>query len=64
MTWRQKTEAEKAIAFEAIRPRLPDAWTLLEIVESANPPDEHDDPSSRAALPGTTSTSMPGTAGR
>ena len=45
MTWRQETEAEKAIAFEAIRPRLPDAWTLLEIVESASPPDEHDDPS-------------------
>lgn len=39
MTWKDKTEAEKAIAFEAIRTRMPDAWTLLAIVESTNPPD-------------------------
>ena len=39
------TEVEKAVAFEAIRSRIPDAWTLLEIVESAAPPDTHDDPS-------------------
>ncbi len=40
----EKTELQKAVAFEAIRGRLPDVWTLLEIVESANPPDYHDDP--------------------
>jgi hypothetical protein len=43
--FRQKTEAEKSVTFEALRPRMPDAWTLLEIVESANPPETHDDPS-------------------
>ncbi len=40
----EKTQLQKAVAFEAIRGRIPDAWTLLEIVESANPPDYHDDP--------------------
>ncbi|MCK2054971.1 phage terminase large subunit family protein [Methylobacterium sp. 37f] len=39
MTWRGKTEVEKAIAYEAIRSRIPDVWTLLEIVERTNPPD-------------------------
>lgn len=42
-TWRDKTELDKAIAFEAIRERLPDVWTLLDIVESANPPDHLED---------------------
>lgn len=46
MTWREKTELDKAVAYEAIRGRLPDVWTLLDIVESANPPDYHDDPGS------------------
>lgn len=43
MSCRGKTEAEKAIAFEAVRPRMPDAWTLLEIVERTNPPEYLDD---------------------
>lgn len=42
-TWRDKAELDKAIAFEAIRGRLPDVWTLLDIVESANPPDYLED---------------------
>lgn len=42
-TWRDETQLEKAIAFETIRERLPDVWTLLDIVESANPPDYLDD---------------------
>ncbi len=42
-TWREKTELDKAVASEAIRGRLPDVWTLLDIVESANPPGYLDD---------------------
>lgn len=45
------TEIEKAVAFEAIRGRLPDVWTLLDIVESANPPDYMDDEYSDVPLP-------------
>lgn len=47
--WRETTELDKAIAFEAIRGRLPDVWTLLDIVESANPPENtvEDSPSHR-----------------
>ncbi|MGE8128485.1 hypothetical protein ACQKQD_16040 [Methylobacterium sp. NPDC080182] len=42
-SWREKTELDKAVAYEAIRGRLPDVWTLLDIVESANPPDYLED---------------------
>lgn len=38
----EKTELEKAIAFEAIRGRLPDVWILLDIVESTNAPEYQD----------------------
>ncbi|ARO54041.1 hypothetical protein B2G69_07710 [Methylorubrum zatmanii] len=46
----EKTELEKAITFEAIRGRLPDVWTLLDIVESTNPPDYIDDEGSDLTL--------------
>lgn len=36
------TELEKAVAFEAIRARLPDVWTLLDIVESTGAPEYQD----------------------
>lgn len=39
---KEQTELEKAVAFEAIRDRLPDVWTLLDISESANPSEYSD----------------------
>lgn len=50
MGWREKTEVEKAIAFEAIRPHMPDVWTLLEIVERTNPPEHINDEGSDLTL--------------
>lgn len=41
----ENPELKRALAYEAIRERIPDIWTLLEIVESANPPKTVDDDS-------------------
>lgn len=50
-SWREKIQLRKAVVFETIRCDLPDVWTLLDIVESANPPDRTDDEYSDVTLP-------------